>query len=321
MKHIIGITDCDHKDICQEQEVFSQNHVGYQLFQCKTEHDLVCQCKGIPVLLNQYAPMTESVISQLAPDLRQIVRYGVGVDNIDLEAASRWGVQVCNVTDYGVNEVADHALSLMLALVRKVPLMNRYTKEQTWDYTRAIPVRRLSTLQVGIVGLGRIGRAFAARVHALGCAIIGYDPGRIPEDAEEMAYIRRVSFETLLQESDVISIHCPADNARKIFDAGALAQMKSGSYLINTARGGIIDENALEDALDKGPLAGTALDVFSQEPVPLSNRLLQMENLICTPHMAWYSEESSVDLKRKAAEEAVRFLRKEALHYPVNRLG
>jgi len=253
------------------------------------------------------------------PELKLVVRYGVGVDNVDAASASKHGIQVCNVPDYGVNEVADHAMALMLTLLRRTAVMNAYTKNGAWDYTKAIPIRRLNQLTIGITGLGRIGRNFAAKVRALGCRIIGYDP-LLSADAAGTDFVSRVGFEDLLQESDVISIHCPLETSRNLFGSSAFAKMKKGAILINTARGGIVNEKDLDGALEKGEIAGAAMDCMEDEPVKRGNPLFRHENFIATPHMAWYSEEACLELKRKAAEEAVRFFRGEAVRYPVNKL-
>jgi len=312
------ITDCDHKDINIETEVFEQAGVEFKLLQCRKEDDLIRQCGGAEVFLNQYAPITGRVMASL-PELKLVVRYGVGVDNVDATLASKHGIQVCNVPDYGVNEVADHAMALMLTLLRRTAVMNAYTKNRTWDYTKAIPIRRLNQLTIGITGLGRIGRNFAGKVRTLGCRIIGYDP-LLSEDAAGTDFVSRVGFEDLLQESDVISIHCPLETSRNLFSSSAFAKMKKSAILINTARGGIVNEKDLDGALEKGEIAGAAMDCMENEPVKRGNPLFRHENFIATPHMAWYSEEACLELKRKAAEEAVRFFRGEAVRYPVNKL-
>ena len=315
----IIITDCDHKDIAQEEQVFHENTVDFTLFQCKSEEDLLAHCKGYPVLINQYAPMTERVLAGLAPELKLIVRYGVGVDNIDISAATKHGVYVCNVPDYGINEVADHALTLMMALVRKVIVMNDYTKTQNWNYAHAVPILRLTESKVGIVGLGRVGKAFAARVHALGCTVLSFDPYIAADEGPH--FVQRVSFETLLSEADIISIHCCAENAENLFDSHAFSQMKKTAYLVNTARGKIVNQDALDHALSEGIIAGAALDVWIKEPTPAGSSVFRHPNLLATPHMAWYSEEAALELKRKAAEEAVRYIKGEPLRCPLNEIA
>lgn len=315
----IIITDCDHKNIDIETTVLNDAKISFKLLQCKSEEDLIENCKGANILINQYAPITEKVMSALLPELKQVVRYGVGVNNVDIVAATRFGVQICNVPDYGMNEVADHALSLMLAMDRKIVHMSNYTKNEKWDYLKAIPIRRHSTITVGIVGIGRIGKAFAKRVNALGCNVIAHDPRFKDSIDESLNYIKSVTMKELLANSDVISIHCPSDNAIGLFNDEAFDQMKNTSYLINTSRGGIIDEDALDRALTQGKIAGAAIDVVLKEPMETTAPLFRHENLICTPHMAWYSEESALELKRKVAEESVRFARGEKCFYPVNK--
>ena len=318
MKRVI-ITDCDHESIDIERKIFSDANVELELFQCRTEDELIEKCGDCEVFINQYAPISERVIKSL-PDMKMVVRYGVGVNNIDVAAAAKHGVQVCNVPDYGMNEVADHALALTMALVRKLSVMDRQTKKVKWDYAQSVPIKRLSCCVVGVVGLGRIGRAYAARMRALGCTIIGYDPYYRPCAEDETDFIRLVTMDELIQASDIISLHCPLEGNRNLINAGAFRKMKDTVYIINTTRGGIINEADLDNALERGEIAGAGLDVFDKEPMSPDSHIFRYENIICTPHMAWYSEEAAIDLKRKAAEEALRFLRGEAVKYPVNRV-
>lgn len=315
----IIITDCDHTDINIETDILHSEGIEVKLLQCLTEEDLISQCKNTEILINQYAPITEEVIKYL-PDLKLVIRYGVGVNNIDVEAATKLGVQVCNVPDYGMNEVADHAIALMLALTRKIVIMNQYTKYSKWDYKESVPIYRNSTLTVGVVGLGRIGRNFAKKALALDCNIIGYDPFYKPNVNDGTEFIKSVTIDELIKGSDVISIHCPLEGARNLFNEEAFKQMKSTAYIINVARGGIINENALDKALEMGEIAGAALDCVEFEPMEPGAPLFRHENFICTPHMAWYSEEAAIELKRKVAQEAVRFVKGEKVHYPVNNI-
>ena len=303
-----------------EETVFAENGMTFRMLRCVTEADLILQCKGANIVLNQYAPFTPKVFSALKPDLRQVVRYGVEVNNIDLDAASAHGVQVCNVPDYGVQEVSNHALALILAHERKIDLMNARTKSGAWDYSLAIPIHRMSELTVGIVGFGRIGSALAHKLRPLGCRVVGYDPAYGPS-SPEMQDAQWVPFDQVVSESDFVSIHCPlTTQTRNMFDRAVLGRMKSTAIIVNTARGGIIDEVALADALRRGALAGAALDVLKSEPLPADSPLRILDNCLLTPHMAWYSEEAGLELKRKVAEEAVRFANGEPVNYPINAL-
>lgn len=313
------ITDCDHDSIEIEKKVFAEAGMEVELRQAVTEDEVIAQCQNAEIFIVQYARISERVMEN-CPCLRYVVRYGVGVDTIDLAAASRHGIQVGNVPDYGMNEVADHAIALAMSMLRKTVEMNAYTRNEKWDYTKAIPIHRFSELTAGVVGLGRIGRNFAQKMHALGFHVIGFDPFfKATEETDK--YVTPVSMEDLIAQSDVISLHCPADGNKDLFCAGTFRKMKNTAILINVARGGIINEKDLDQALADGEIAGAALDCMTGEPVGKDSPLFRHENLIVTPHMAWYSEEAAAELKRKVAEEAVRFARGEAIYYPVNKLA
>lgn len=315
----IIVTDCDHKNMIQEEEIFAKAGLSYTHLACKTEDDLITQAKGGEIMMTQYGLFSRRVLEALKPELKQIIRYGVGVNTIDLEAASELGVQVCNIPDYGMNEVADQAMALMLSLVRRICFMDQCTKHKTWNYTESIPVRRIPGSTVGIVGLGRIGSTFAKRMSGFGCRLLAYDLAF--ETGSVRNGVELVGFETLLKESDMISIHCPlTDETENMFDLEAIKKMKPTAYLVNTARGGIVNEADLLRALKERIIAGAALDAVAEEPMEIGAELFALDNYICSPHMAWYSEESSLELKRKAAEEAVRFAKGQPVNYPVNHL-
>ena len=311
------ITDCDHENIDIEKKVFHDAGMEVELKHARTEEEVIEQCKGGEIFIVQYAKITEKVMEAI-PELKYVVRYGVGVDTVDVEAATRHGIQVGNVPDYGMNEVADHAIALLLTLKRKIVQMNEFTKSQRWDYTKSIPIHRFSEETVGVVGLGRIGRCFAKRANALGFKVIGYDP--YFQATPEARYITPVSFEELVEKSDAISLHCPADGNQNLFNADTFKKMKNDAVIINVARGGIINEDDLNEALKNGEIAGAGIDCMKKEPMPFDAPIFKNENLIVTPHMAWYSEEAALELKRKVAEESVRFAKGEAIHYPVNHL-
>jgi D-3-phosphoglycerate dehydrogenase len=310
----VAVTDCDHKDMKEEEAVFARCGLNLDLFQCKTEQELMDTLPGYPAVLNQYAPFTEKVFAAL-PDLKLIVRYGVGVNNIDLDAASRHKVSVCSVPDYGIQEVAGHAFALMMALTRKLLPMDEAVKAGRWDYAESIPLFRYREMTVGIIGLGRIGSFFAELVRPLGCRILGFD---IADGVCGPNFVESVDFGALIKESDVISIHSNLETSRHLIGKAQLADMKPTACLVNVSRGGIIDEAALADALNRGALAGAGIDVTETEPLPAGSPLRTAKNIILTPHMAWYSEEASSDLKTKAAEEAARYLTGRPLKNQVN---
>lgn len=303
-KKVIAISDCDHLYMAEEQQVCNQYGVDYVLFHCQTEDDLIHSLQGYEAVVNQYAPFTERVFAAL-PALKMVVRYGVGVNNIDLEAASRHRVTVCNVPDYGVQEVAAHAFALMMALTRKIVRMNDSVKSGAWEYAQSIPVRRYQNMTFGVVGLGRIGSCLAEMLRPFGGRILGYE---IKADRILPDFVERVDFDTLVRESDVISLHCNLETSRNLFNLDVMRRMKPEAVLINVSRGGIINEDDLAIALNDEIIAGAGIDVTLKEPLPQESPLLSARNIILTPHMAWYSEEASSDLKTKTAEEAARYL-------------
>lgn len=318
-KQKVLITDCDHENIEIEKHIFSKNSVTFELKQCKTEEDIIKWGKGSEVFITQYAPITKKVLDSL-PKLKFVIRYGVGVNNVDVEAGTERGVQICNVPDYGINEVADHAIALMLNFTRKIGMMNNYVRLGNWNYQESIPILRQSEQTVGIIGLGRIGSSFAKKIHALGFKVIGFDPKYQHNKSNHSDFINMVTFNELLEKSDIISIHCPLENAYHLIGEVELRKMKSSVYLINVSRGGIINELALDKALKEKRIAGAAVDVVENEPMPENSNLFKHDNFICTPHMAWYSVQAAQELKRKVAEEAIRCLRKIPVQYPINQV-
>lgn len=313
------ITDCDHDNIEIEKKIFADAGIEMELKHAISEDEVIEQCQDAEILIVQYAKITRKVMEH-CPRLKFVVRYGVGVDTIDVAAAAEFGVQIGNVPDYGMNEVADHAIALALSMTREIVKMNQFTKNEKWDYTKAIPIHRFSNLTVGVIGLGRIGRNFAQKMHALGFQVIGMDPYFSPTE-ETNAYVKAVSMDEVIETSDIISLHCPADGNRDLFCKETFKRMKNTAVLINVARGGIINETDLDQALTDGEIAGAALDCMAGEPVSKDSPLFAHENLLVTPHMAWYSEEAAQELKRKVAEESVRFARGEKIHYPINKLA
>jgi D-3-phosphoglycerate dehydrogenase len=316
-KHRVIIVDCDHADIDEERKALQDVCGEPSWLACKTEDEIIEQCGEGEGLLVQYAPMTRRVLKAL-PKCRIIARYGVGVDTIDLEAATELGIAVCNVPDYGTHEVSDHALALMLCLTRKIPMANHLVKNGQWDCHLMRPIHRHQCQTLGIIGLGRIGRAMAHKTHAIGLRILGCDPYVAPADVPD--YVTLTGLDELLRQSDVVSVHCPlTEETRHLLDETRLGRMKPGAYLINTARGHIVDEIALDRQLAEKRLAGAAMDVLAAEPGPATHPLFRHDNFFCTPHMAWHSEESARELKRKAAEEVRRLLLGEAPLYQLNK--
>ena len=237
-----------------------------------------------------------------------IARYGIGVDNVDVEAASDHKIIVANVPDYCIDEVSTHAMALILACARGITLLDSKIKEKKWDFTLAKPLFRTKGEILGLFGLGNIARAVAQKASGFGFKIIACDP-YVPKVDDG---IKLVEFSKLLYDSDFVSIHTPlTDETRHSFGENELKAMKKTAYLINTARGPIVDEKALYKALKNKWIAGAALDVMEKEPPDWQNSLLKLDNLIITPHISFYSEESYIELKTKVAESVLSVLKGE----------
>ncbi len=264
-------------------------------------------------ILNTYLPWDADSIGRLEK-CRIIARYGIGFDNVDLRAASKAGMVVTNVPDYSVEEVATHALALILATLRKVVAADTSVRLGTWSVDNFRPIRRLSTLTVGLVGYGRIARQIAAPLAALGAHIIAHDP--YLEPGPDLPPL--LSLEEVLAEADIVSLHLPlTDETRGFINAERIAGMKSGAILVNTSRGPLVDLGSLTDALVDGRLSGAGLDVFDIEPLDPS-RIEGIPNLIATPHMAYYSEEALAESQTKAATQVIKVLTGESPDYQVN---
>ncbi len=293
----VVITDCDHGSFEEERAVFSKFGADLELAQMSNEDEIIARCHDVDGLLSQYAPLTRRVFEGL-PRCKAVSRYGVGVDGIDLTAATELGIVVANVPDYCIDEVSEHTLAIFLAWVRKIILLDQSIRSGTWDFRVAIPIHRLRGMTYGIVGCGRIGRGVARRVSAFGLRVIGYDPYLAEAEGIEL-----VSLEILLAESDFISIHCPlTESSYHLFGRDQFQRMKRRPLLMNLARGAVVDEGALIEALERGWISGAALDVLEKEPPDTKNPLMKGDNVILTPHIGFYSEESKSELKRRAAE-------------------
>jgi D-3-phosphoglycerate dehydrogenase len=309
------ITDFDYADVELERHVLEGAGLELITAQCRTEEDVIEAGRGASALLTQYAPITARVLAEL-PELRMVGRYGVGYDIVDVEAARERGVWVANVPDYGTEEVAVHALSMALALLRHLPLYDRDVKEGRWHPASTGPLFRLRNRTLGVVGLGRIGGTFARRASPWFGKTLGCDP-YLGEDAWPEG-VERASLEEVFSESLVVSLHPPLTEATRGFiDRELLGRMPEGSYLINTARGGLVVMDDLLRALEEGPLAGAALDVLPQEPPATDHPLLSNPNVILTPHAAFYSVEAEEEVRNKAALNVVSWARGGRPLYPV----
>ena len=279
--------------------------------------EVVDSAREADVILAGSLPRFPAEVLKALPRLKAIVRFGIGVDNIDQREAKARGIAVANVPDYCIPEVATHTVALILAAARRLLSASQSAREGRWAVDAVRPLPPCEAQTVGLVGFGRIAQGVATRLHPFGFRVAAADPAAHESVARALA-VEIVPFEALLAKADILSLHVPLTKAtRHLLSRQALTQMKTGAYVINTARGGLIDEAALLEALDSGQLAGAALDVFEVEPPAADQPLLHHPRVMVTPHVAWYSERAAIDMRRKAAEEARRFLRGEPLRNPV----
>jgi D-3-phosphoglycerate dehydrogenase len=313
----VAVADSVFPNLDPATAVVSRIGATLQLAAEPTPAAIMAIAKDADAILVTYAKITAEMIQQLTK-CRIISRFGIGVDNVDIPEATKKNIVVTKVPDYCIDEVSDHTMALLLAVVRKIPLINAQVHAGTWRMPNVVPIHRLRGSTIGLMGFGRIPQLVVPKAQSFGMKVIAYDPF-VPKDVFTKLGVESVDFPTLLETSDYVSIHSPlVPETRGIFNADAFRQMKKTAYVVNTARGPIIDEAALAAALDAGEIAGAALDVMSQEPPGASHPLYGRPNVIITPHTSFYSEESLVELQTKAAEEVVAVLSGKAPRNPVN---
>lgn len=301
----VVVTDHEYKTLHHEHEQLERIGVEVIDCQCKTEEELIANTADADGLLVQYAHITRRVMEHLTK-CRAIVRYGIGIDCVDVGAATEHGIMVANVPDYGLQDVADHTVALLLSAARKIVPLNQAVKSGVWDFNLARPLYRLEGKVLGLVAFGSIARMVAERVRPFGIKVQVYDPYVTAEVVGKWG-ATSVKLETLMATSDFISLHAPLlMNTRCLINSELLDLVKPSTILINSARGGLIDEPALIAALQNGKLGGAALDVTADEPINPDNPLLKLDNVIITPHAAWYTEEAQDSLQYKAACDMAR---------------
>lgn len=313
----IVITDHEYPSVDSEREIIAAAGFEASIHQVKDGAEVIAVAHDADAMIVQYAEITRGVIEHLER-CKVIVRYGIGVDNVDLAAASERGIYVCNVPDYGLDEVSTHASAMLLSLARKLPVARQSLRDGIWGPAPIKPISRLTGSTLGIVGFGALGRLMAQKMGGFGLKIIAYDPFMNEAKAKELG-VQPAAFDDLCRVSDYITVHCPlTKETTHLFNRQTFAAMKKTAYLVNTSRGPVVNEKDLIDALRKGEIAGAGLDVYENEPVAAGNPLLSMPNVIATSHLAWYSAEAINVLQRKVAEEAVNVLRGNKPFNPCN---
>lgn len=295
------VSDQDYVDLNLEKAVFDLAGIEMVLADnAVTEDAVIAAGQGCSAILIQYAPITGRVLDAL-PEVGLVARIGAGYDTIDTDACAERGVWVANSPDYGVGEVATHALSLTLSLIRHLPFYDRDIKAGNWHYESAGKVRRCSDMTLGIVGLGRIGKRMAHVSRNLFKRVIACDPYII--DGDFPAYVERASLDQVFEQSDVVSLHTLLNSeTRGMINGRLLDKMRPGSYLVNTSRGAVVNVDDLVAAMEGGRLDGAGIDVLPVEPIAVDHALALHPRVILTPHAAFYSVEAERDLRRKAAQ-------------------
>ena len=317
-KFRIVLTDYMYETLQPFYDVYDKEpDVEFVPMQLTSKKDIMRETEFADAVMVHFQQLDSDIIGNLK-NCKIIARSAVGVDNIDLEAASRARIPVANVPDYCIEEVSNHAILLLLACAKRLNILERTVKEGKWDYSVTKPVHAIRGRTLGLLGAGNIACCVAKKAQAFGMKVIASDPGLRQEQLEGRG-ITLVSQNEMLAQSDFVSIHAPLNRyTQKLVNADFLSQMKQGAILINTARGGLVDESALYDAIKNRRLGGAGLDVLTQESISLDDPLLTLENVILTPHAAWYTEEAMYTLLTSAAAEVIRGLHGHAPKHQVN---
>jgi D-3-phosphoglycerate dehydrogenase len=314
---IVLITDHGFPNLRHEEAVLGAADARLVVAQCKTPDEVIAAARDADALLVQWSPVSAAVIAALTR-CKVIVRYGIGYDNVDTAAAKARGIPVCNVPDYGVSEVAEHAVALALAMARQLPQIDSRVRSGTWKIVPDRPMRPVREMTFATAGFGRIARAAHAMMAGFGCMRIACDPF-VGAEAMKAAGVEKVDAGGLFARADILSLHLPLTaETRHFANAAGLATMKKTAILVNTARGPLVDTVALAQALHDGTIAAAGLDVFESEPLPSDHPIRTAPRALLTSHVAWYSESSIPRLQRLAAEEVVRALHGEPLRNRVN---
>jgi D-3-phosphoglycerate dehydrogenase / 2-oxoglutarate reductase len=313
---LIAVTDSPFPSLDPAKAALRRVDPELRMAKSASADDILAVARDADAVLVTYAKLPGELLRQLTR-CKAIGRFGLGVDNIDVPAAAELGITVTYVPDYCMQEVSDHAMALLLALARKIPLSNSLVQAGRWEVPAVVPIHRLAGRVLGLVGFGNIPRTLAPKAKAIGLRVLTHDP-YVSQETLAAAGVEGVTFDRLLELSDFVSIHAPLLPAtRGLFNAEMFRRMKKGAVLINTARGPLVDEDALVAALDSGHLGGAALDVVAVEPLSKDSKLIGRDNVILTPHTAFYSVEALDELQTKCAADVARVLSGEAPIYPV----
>lgn len=312
----VVVTDHLFEDLKIEHRILGK--INAKICDCGKENlSLAEETQDADAILTTYADINENIIANLEK-CKIIARYGIGVDNVAMEAAIDKGIYVTNVPDYCIDEVSDHTLALILASLRKIIPYSLSTRAGEWDVNVGKPISRVQDLILGLVAFGKISREVAHKASAIGFKVLAYDP-YLPEKHMRKEGVKPTNFDGLLEKSDVVSIHSPlTEETKHMISKDEFSKMKTSAILINAARGPIVDTKSLSNALEEGEIKGAALDVIEDAPLDSDSPLLERDDVIVTPHAAWYSEDSLIELREKAATNVLQALKGEVPKYLLN---
>jgi D-3-phosphoglycerate dehydrogenase len=314
---LVAVADSPFPSLDPAKEALSRVNAELKMAVEPTPDGILAVARDADAVLVTYAKITGEMIGEMK-NCKSIGRFGIGVDNIDIATATEAGIVVTYVPDYCFDEVSDHAMALLLDLARKVSFSNSLVQSGRWEMPAVAPLYRLRGRTLGLVGLGNIPQMVVPKAQAFGLKVVAYDPYVAKETAAGLG-VELMELDALLAASDYVSVHAPlTPETKHLIGADAFRKMKPTALLVNTARGPLVDTDALAVALDNGEIGGAALDVVPVEPLPADSPLLNRDNLVLTPHTAFYSVDALLDLQSKAAQDVARVLAGERPVYPVN---
>jgi D-3-phosphoglycerate dehydrogenase len=303
----VVLTDYEWPDLNIEKNIFLKIGADFVAAHCVSELDVINLAENADAVITEYAPLTKHVIEKLV-SCKIISMNAAGYDNVDVEAATEAGILVVNCPDYCYDEVADHTMALLLACARGIVRFDHHIKKKVWDFKSAGRLNRIRGSILGLVGFGGVARAVGKRAKAFGMKVIAYDP-YVSKEIFNREEVVQVTVEAIFEESDFISIHTPrTPETINLVSQKELSIMKKSAYIINTSRGSILDEKALLNALQQEKIGGAAIDVMDREPPDFWNTLFSCDNLIVTPHAAFYSEDAMAEVRRRGAEQVIQVL-------------
>jgi D-3-phosphoglycerate dehydrogenase len=310
----VVMLECDQGSFDVEAQVAAARGVEFAVAHAASPQEVVAVAGDADAILIQYMSVDGSLLDML-PTLRAVGRYGVGIETVDVAAATARGVAVCSVPDYGSETASDHAIALALAVARKIVRFDRAMRVRSVDVAEFRPMHEVSGRRFGIVGVGRIGSAVARKAQGLGFEVVGHDPWWVARSPQ----IPLIELDELLRTSHVVSFHVPlTDVTDHLLDGPRIDLLRADAVVVNTSRGRVVDTLALARSLAAERIAGAGIDVFEEEPLPFDHPLVALDNVTLSPHIAWYSEESYVRLKRRVIENVIDVCQDRVPHSIVN---